>query len=84
MAHDHDHSAEVDLRVLRVHLRPGRGRSRRGHSRRHLWHPFTQQQGWMEEDFPIIESADDTTLYDTEGNAYIDGVSSLWLSLIHI
>jgi adenosylmethionine-8-amino-7-oxononanoate aminotransferase len=49
--------------------------------RRHLWHPFTQQQGWMEEDFPIIESADDTTLYDTEGNAYIDGVSSLWCNV---
>jgi adenosylmethionine---8-amino-7-oxononanoate aminotransferase len=49
--------------------------------RRHLWHPFTQQQGWMEEDFPIIESADDTTVYDTEGNAYIDGVSSLWCNV---
>ena len=49
--------------------------------RRHLWHPFTQQQGWMEEDFPIIESADETTLYDTEGNAYIDGVSSLWCNI---
>jgi adenosylmethionine---8-amino-7-oxononanoate aminotransferase len=49
--------------------------------RRHLWHPFTQQQGWMEENFPIIESADDTTLYDTEGNAYIDGVSSLWCNV---
>src|SRR6266542_1287820 len=49
--------------------------------RQHLWHPFTQQQSWMEEDFPIIESADDTTLYDTEGNAYIDGVSSLWCNV---
>jgi adenosylmethionine-8-amino-7-oxononanoate aminotransferase len=49
--------------------------------RRHLWHPFTQQQGWEHEDFPIIESADDTTLYDTEGNAYIDGVSSLWCNV---
>jgi len=49
--------------------------------RRYLWHPFTQQQGWMQEDFPIIESADETTLYDTEGNAYIDGVSSLWCNI---
>jgi adenosylmethionine---8-amino-7-oxononanoate aminotransferase len=46
-----------------------------------LWHPFTQQQGWLEEDFPVIECADDTTLYDTEGNAYIDGVSSLWCTV---
>ena len=43
-----------------------------------LWHPFTQQEGWLDEDFPVIDCADDTTLYDTEGNAYIDGVSSLW------
>jgi adenosylmethionine---8-amino-7-oxononanoate aminotransferase len=49
--------------------------------RRYLWHPFTQQQGWAEEPFPIIASAEDTTLYDTEGNAYIDGVSSLWCNV---
>jgi adenosylmethionine-8-amino-7-oxononanoate aminotransferase len=49
--------------------------------RQHLWHPFTQQRSWVDEDFPIIERADDTTLYDTEGNAYIDGVSSLWCNV---
>jgi len=46
-----------------------------------LWHPFTQQQGWAGEDFPVIDHADDTTLYDTAGNAYIDGVSSLWCTV---
>ncbi|MEA2289177.1 MAG: adenosylmethionine---8-amino-7-oxononanoate aminotransferase [Solirubrobacteraceae bacterium] len=46
-----------------------------------LWHPFTQQRGWDEEDFPVIERADGTTLYDTEGRAYIDGVSSLWCTV---
>jgi len=46
-----------------------------------LWHPFTQQSGWLDEDFPVIECADHTTLYDTEGNAYIDGVSSLWCTV---
>jgi adenosylmethionine-8-amino-7-oxononanoate aminotransferase len=46
-----------------------------------LWHPFTQQQSWMDEDFPVIDCADDTTLYDTEGNAYIDGISSLWCTV---
>src|SRR3954468_10970860 len=49
--------------------------------RQYLWHPFTQQQSWQDEDFPIIERADDTTLYDTQGNAYIDGVSSLWCNV---
>jgi adenosylmethionine-8-amino-7-oxononanoate aminotransferase len=46
-----------------------------------LWHPFTQQQGWADEDFPVIEHADRTMLYDTAGNAYIDGVSSLWCTV---
>jgi adenosylmethionine-8-amino-7-oxononanoate aminotransferase len=49
--------------------------------RQHLWHPFTQQQGWLDEDFPIIDRAEDTTLYDAEGNAFIDGVSSLWCNV---
>ncbi len=46
-----------------------------------LWHPFTQQQGWQDEDAPIIVHARGTTLHDTEGNAYIDGVSSLWCTV---
>jgi adenosylmethionine-8-amino-7-oxononanoate aminotransferase len=46
-----------------------------------LWHPFTQMRGWQEEDAPIIERAEGTTLYDTEGNAYIDGTSSLWCNV---
>ncbi len=49
--------------------------------RRHLWHPFTQQQGWSEELPIMIERAEGTTLYDTDGNAYIDGVSSLWCNV---
>jgi adenosylmethionine-8-amino-7-oxononanoate aminotransferase len=50
--------------------------------RRALWHPFTQQRGWEYEDEPIlIERAEGTTLYDTEGRAYIDGVSSLWCNV---
>jgi adenosylmethionine-8-amino-7-oxononanoate aminotransferase len=57
------------------------GRDLQTRDRSVLWHPFTQQQGWLEEDFPVIEHADDTTLYDTEGNAYIDGVSSLWCTV---
>jgi adenosylmethionine-8-amino-7-oxononanoate aminotransferase len=50
--------------------------------RRHLWHPFTQQQAWESEQAPIvIDHAEGTTLYDTYGNAYIDGVSSLWCNV---
>src|SRR3954471_3614008 len=46
--------------------------------RRFLWHPFTQQQGWHEEDAPIIERAERCELIDVDGRRYIDGVSSLW------
>ena len=50
--------------------------------RRHLWHPFTQQQSWSEEELPlIVDHAEGTNLYDSEGNAYIDGVSSLWCNV---
>src|SRR3954454_16545914 len=49
--------------------------------RRFLWHPFTQQQGWAEEDAPIIERADRCELIDENGKHYIDGVSSLWCNV---
>jgi adenosylmethionine---8-amino-7-oxononanoate aminotransferase len=53
-----------------------------GADRRHLWHPFTQQLGWCEDGVPIvIDHAEGTNLYDTDGNAYIDGVSSLWCNV---
>jgi adenosylmethionine---8-amino-7-oxononanoate aminotransferase len=54
----------------------------RSADRAHVWHPFTQMRGWQSEDAPIIERADGTTLYDTDGNAYIDGVSSLWCNVL--
>lgn len=50
--------------------------------RQHLWHPFTQQRAWCEEDPPlVIDHAEGTNLYDTDGNVYIDGVSSLWCNV---
>src|SRR6476469_5212408 len=45
-----------------------------------LWHPFTQMRGW-DADQILIERAEGTTLYDTDGRAYIDGVSSLWCNV---
>ena len=49
--------------------------------RTHLWHPFTQQRGWEQEAPVMIERGEGCTLYDTEGRAYIDGVSSLWCAV---
>ncbi|HWF55271.1 MAG TPA: adenosylmethionine--8-amino-7-oxononanoate transaminase [Solirubrobacteraceae bacterium] len=49
---------------------------------RHIWHPFTQQQGWVQEEPAlVIDHAAGTDLFDTEGRAYIDGVSSLWCNV---
>ncbi len=49
--------------------------------RDHLWHPFTQQQAWCEEEPLFIERAEGCHLIDTEGRRYIDGVSSLWCNV---
>jgi adenosylmethionine-8-amino-7-oxononanoate aminotransferase len=49
--------------------------------RAYLWHPFTQQRGWMDEHPVVVERAEGTDLVDVEGNRYIDGVSSLWCNV---
>ena len=50
--------------------------------RRHLWHPFTQQRGWEDGEDPVlVERGEGCTLWDTEGNAYLDGTSSLWCNV---
>jgi adenosylmethionine---8-amino-7-oxononanoate aminotransferase len=48
---------------------------------RHLWHPFTQQRGWVEEVPVVVESGEGTDLIDVDGRRYIDGVSSLWCNV---
>jgi adenosylmethionine-8-amino-7-oxononanoate aminotransferase len=49
--------------------------------RAHVWHPFTQQRGWEQEDPIFVERAHGATLVDTDGRAYLDGVSSLWCTV---
>src|SRR3954468_6655779 len=49
--------------------------------RAHLWHPFTQQRGWEEEDALIVERGEGTDLIAADGKRYIDGVSSLWCNV---
>jgi adenosylmethionine-8-amino-7-oxononanoate aminotransferase len=48
---------------------------------RHLWHPFTQQLDWCDEEPLVIESGEGTDLIDDAGHRYIDGVSSLWCNV---
>ena len=49
--------------------------------RDHLWHPFTQQQGWSEEEPLLIESGEGSYLVDVDGRRYLDGTSSLWCNV---
>ena len=52
-----------------------------GIDREFLWHPFTQQRGWADEEPIIVDRAEGTDLIDVEGRRYIDGVSSLWCNV---
>jgi adenosylmethionine-8-amino-7-oxononanoate aminotransferase len=47
----------------------------------HLWHPFTQQQGWSEEEPLLIERGEGSHVIDVDGRRYIDGTSSLWCNV---
>lgn len=47
----------------------------------HIWHPFTPMRQWCSEPPLIIERAEGCHLIDTDGQRYIDGVSSLWCNV---
>jgi adenosylmethionine---8-amino-7-oxononanoate aminotransferase len=49
--------------------------------RDHVWHPFTQQQAWCEEEPLMIERGEGSYLVAGDGRRYIDGVSSLWCTV---
>ncbi len=47
----------------------------------YLWHPFTQQLEWEQEDPLIIERGQGPYLIDSLGRKYLDGTSSIWVNL---
>ena len=47
----------------------------------YIWHPFTQMKEYAEESPLVIEDSEGIYLIDSEGNRYIDGVSSLWVNI---
>lgn len=47
----------------------------------HVWHPFTQMQGWLDDSPLVIEAADGNWLIDTDGKRYLDAISSLWVTV---
>jgi len=49
---------------------------------RHLiWHPFTQMKDYLNEVPLIIEKGEGSYLIDVFGKRYLDGVSSLWVTV---
>jgi len=46
-----------------------------------LWHPFTQMKEWEADDPLIIVEGRGSFLKDIYGKWYIDGVSSLWVTI---
>jgi adenosylmethionine-8-amino-7-oxononanoate aminotransferase len=48
---------------------------------RSLWHPFTQHSYWADDDPLVIDAASGAYLTDSEGRRYLDGVSSLWVTV---
>src|SRR4051794_10708363 len=59
----------------------GRGAAAVARDLTSVWHPFTQHAGWPTDDPLVIDRADGMYLYDADGRAYLDGVSSLWVSV---
>jgi adenosylmethionine-8-amino-7-oxononanoate aminotransferase len=50
-------------------------------ARTYIWHPFTQMQEWEQQDALLISRGKGTLVYDIDGNAYLDGTSSIWVNL---
>jgi len=48
---------------------------------RSLWHPFTQHAAWPADHPLVVDRAEGMYLWDTDGNRFLDGVSSLWVTV---
>jgi adenosylmethionine-8-amino-7-oxononanoate aminotransferase len=47
----------------------------------YVWHPFTQMKMWQADNPLIIERGEGCYLIDVQGNRYLDGISSLWVTV---
>jgi adenosylmethionine-8-amino-7-oxononanoate aminotransferase len=45
-----------------------------------VWHPFTQHSLWLSDEPTVIDRAEGPWIIDVDGNRYLDGVSSLWVT----
>ena len=49
--------------------------------KQYIWHPFAPMKVWLESDPLVIVAGDGMNLIDSDGNRYLDGVSSLWCNI---
>ena len=49
--------------------------------KQYVWHPFTQMRQYLREKPLIIDRGEGSYLIDVEGNRYLDGISSLWVTV---
>jgi len=49
--------------------------------KKYLWHPFTQMKDWVDGTPLVIERGEGSYLIDSDGKRYLDGVSSLWVTV---
>ncbi len=47
----------------------------------YTWHPFTQMSDYLNREPLVIVGGEGAYLIDSEGNRYLDGVSSLWVNI---
>ncbi len=47
----------------------------------HVWHPFTPMSAYAKEQAPIIVRGEGFDLIDSDGNRFLDGISSLWCNV---
>ncbi|MCL5058117.1 MAG: adenosylmethionine--8-amino-7-oxononanoate transaminase [Actinobacteria bacterium] len=47
----------------------------------YVWHPFTQMKEYRGEKPLIVDRGEGSFLFDIEGNRYLDGTSSLWVTV---
>src|SRR3954471_11970506 len=49
--------------------------------KQHIWHPFTPMSLWLDSEPLVISRAEGMYLFDSEGDKYLHGVSSLWCNV---
>jgi adenosylmethionine-8-amino-7-oxononanoate aminotransferase len=49
--------------------------------KQYVWHPFTHMSLWLADDPLVITHGEGVYLIDSDGNRYLDGISSLWCNV---